>query len=87
MWVGSLANDYDGRSQKGNQMKQLGGIGATIALFGILSIVLSFIGYNLRILMWIDSWGVGAGWGIRIGLIVVGGVLALVGMQAKKKDG
>jgi hypothetical protein len=59
-------------------MKHLGSIGAFLALAGIISIVLHFVGYNLRILMWIDSWGAGVGWGIRIGLIILGAVLFLV---------
>lgn len=54
---------------------KLSGIGAFLALAGILSSVLYLLGYNLRILMWVDMWGVGVGWGIRLGLIVVGAVL------------
>lgn len=37
--------------------------------------MLSLIGYNLRLLMWIDMWGEGVGWGIRIGLVLLGGLL------------
>ncbi len=58
------------------------GIGGFLALAGILSIVLHFIGYNLRILMWIDRWGMGVGWGIRGGLVVVGGVLFFIGVMS-----
>jgi hypothetical protein len=57
------------------------GIGGFLALAGVISIVLHFIGYNLRILIWIDRWGTGVGWGIRIGLVVVGGILFLVGVM------
>ena len=53
-------------------------MGAFIALVGAFSTALYFIGYNLRILMWIDSWGQTAGWVIRIGLLVGGLALFLV---------
>ncbi len=57
----------------------LGKIGSSMLLFGVGSIVLYFIGYNLRLLMWIDNWGETVGWGIRGGLVVVGGLLWLFG--------
>ncbi|MEM6533782.1 MAG: hypothetical protein AAF654_14255 [Myxococcota bacterium] len=56
-------------------MQQLASIGSFMALAGIISTLLSFVGYELRILMWIDMWGTGIGWVIRIGLIVVGAAL------------
>jgi hypothetical protein len=62
-------------------MKSLGGF---LALAGVMSIVLNFIGYNLKILMWIDNWGVPAGWGIRVGLIVVGALVYLIGSKMEK---
>lgn len=55
------------------------GIGGFLALAGILSIILHFVGYNLRILIWIDRWGAGVGWGIRIGLVAVGAILFVIG--------
>jgi hypothetical protein len=60
-------------------------IGGFIAVAGILSIVLSFIGYNLRILMWIDTWGTTVGWIIRIGLVVLGGVIFMIGKFSTKQ--
>lgn len=60
-------------------------IGGFIALAGIISIVLSFINYNLRILMWIENWGPTVGWIIRIGLVVAGGVLVLIGRLSTKE--
>ena len=47
-------------------------IGGTLALFGIISAVLTFTSFELRLLMWIDNWGPTTGWAIRIGLIVLG---------------
>lgn len=49
-----------------------------MAIFGALSIVLYFINYNLRILLWIDNWGDTIGWVIRIGLVVVGALLYFI---------
>jgi len=57
----------------------VGKIGGLLALFGVLSSVLYLIDFNLRILMWIDNWGVTVGWGIRIAMIVIGVLLFLVG--------
>jgi len=54
-------------------------IGLYMAIAGIASIVLNFMEMNLRLLMWIDMWGEGIGWAIRIGLIVVGAALFLMG--------
>lgn len=45
---------------------------------GLMSIVLNLVGYNLRILMWIDLWGDVVGWLIRVALVVGGGVLFFV---------
>jgi len=56
-------------------------IGAFLAIADILSSVLSFIGYNLRLLLWIDMWGPVVGWVIRIALIVVGGALFFFGKK------
>ncbi len=57
--------------------EKAGQIGAFLALIGVVSAVLSFFNYNLRILMWIDIWGTTMGWIIRIGLIVLGLFLLL----------
>lgn len=54
---------------------KLSSIGAILAIFGLMSIILYFLDYNLRLLIWIDNWGETVGWIIRIGLIVVGAVL------------
>ena len=53
-------------------MRTLASIGGYLAAGGIISGCLSLIGYELRLLMWIDNWGTGVGWGIRVALVVVG---------------
>ncbi|MDY7395921.1 hypothetical protein UMM65_11750 [Aureibaculum sp. 2210JD6-5] len=64
-------------------MSKLGGY---IAIFGVASIILSFFNYNLRILMWIDSWGTTVGWIIRIGLIVLGAALFFLGARDTEEE-
>lgn len=66
-------------------MSKIASIGGFIAVAGIASIALYFAEMNLKILMWIDSWGPQTGWIIRIGLVVVGGILFAVGKFAGKE--
>lgn len=61
-------------------------IGLYIAIFGIASIVLSFMDMNLKILMWVDNWGETTGWIIRIGLVLVGGIIALIGHSRQSNN-
>lgn len=56
-------------------------VGSFCALAGLLSTVLYFIGYNLRILMWVDALGPSAAWAVRLGM-VVGGAIVLVAGRA-----
>jgi hypothetical protein len=54
---------------------KLGKGGLLLAAMGIMSILLNFFNYNIRLLAWIDIWGDAAGWIIRILLILGGGAL------------
>lgn len=56
-------------------------IGAVIAIYGVASSVLFFIGYNMRLLVWVDQWGSGAGWLIRALMIAVGVVMYISGRK------
>lgn len=56
-------------------MKSIGGL---LLLFGLGSIVLYFLNMNFKLLMWIENWGPNVGWGIRIGMAVVGAILFIV---------
>lgn len=51
-------------------------IGLYIALFGIGSIILNSFGYEFKILMWM-----GPGYGIRIGVVALGLVVAFLGYK------
>ncbi|MGB4773660.1 MAG: hypothetical protein WBP45_00675 [Daejeonella sp.] len=53
-------------------MKKVGG---TLMFFGVAAIVLNFINYAPRLLMWIYNWGEGPAWGIKIALVVLGAIL------------
>ena len=50
-------------------------IGAAMVVAGLFAIVLDFIGRVPSYLVWIYNWGDGAAWGIKIGLVVVGGLI------------
>jgi len=54
---------------------KLGKTGLLLAAMSIISIVLSFFNYNIRLFSWVDIWGNTMGWVIRILLILVGGAL------------
>ena len=53
--------------------------GSTLAILGILAIVLDFVNMVPKVLAWIYSWGDGVAWGIKIAFVVVGGALWLIG--------
>lgn len=53
-------------------------IGSFMVVIGILAVILGFFNYVPKILMWIYQWGEGMAWGIKIGLIVLGGLLYLL---------
>jgi hypothetical protein len=76
MVEGSLAVQMEDRRMKS--------LGTWLLVFGVGSMLLSLIGYEFRILSWIDTWGPTAGWSIRIGLTAVGGVLLLVGARSRQ---
>ena len=61
---------------------KISGAGVLIALYGLISSVMYFFDYNLRILMWVDLWGPLVGWGIRGALIVGGGLVAFMGSMS-----
>ena len=58
-------------------------IGWLLVILGAGSFVLNLIGMEFRYLMWIDNWGVEAGWAIRGAMVVAGGVLLFLGMKSE----
>lgn len=59
-------------------MRTLGGY---LLFFGIGSIIINLLGREFIILMWIDNWGTEVGWGIRVGMIVLGLLFLLIGAR------
>lgn len=57
-------------------MKELG---LGLLLVGLISLALRLLAPNIHyvFLTWIDQWGVGAGWGIRLGMTLLGLLLWL----------
>jgi hypothetical protein len=62
------------------------GIGGFLVLMGAGSFVLHFMDMEFRLLGWVDNWGAGAGNGIRIAMIVVGGILWFLGKNSEAKE-
>ncbi|MDX1284947.1 MAG: hypothetical protein R3182_08050 [Draconibacterium sp.] len=58
-----------------NIKSKLGQGGLVLAAMGIISALLSFFNYNIRLLSWIDVWGSTMGWILRIVFVIVGGAL------------
>lgn len=64
-------------------MKQLGGF---LVLIGLAAIVLNFMNFVPKILFWIYQWGEGTAWAIKIGLVVVGALLYIVGSRRESSN-
>ena len=62
------------------------GFGGLLVLLGAGSFVLHFMDMEFRLVSWVDNWGVGAGNGIRIAMIVVGAILWWLGRQSAEKE-
>ncbi len=60
------------------------GLGGFLFILGVGSIVLVQLEMEFRILSWIDNWGTGVGWGIKIALIVVGAGLWLMSGRGQR---
>lgn len=62
-------------------MKSFGGL---LFLLGLGSFVLHYMNMEFKLLMWVDNWGLTVGTLIRVGLVVIGGALWLVGNRREK---
>ncbi len=62
-------------------MKSIGGL---MLLLGLGSFVLHFMDMEFKLLSWVDNWGADVGVGIRVALIVVGGILWFLGNKREK---
>jgi len=62
-------------------------IGILLVFLGAGSFVLNMVGYEFSLLMWIDMWGVEAGWAIRGAMVAVGGLLFFLAMKGEAGEG
>jgi hypothetical protein len=62
------------------------GLGGLLFFFGVGSMVLNLINMEFMLMSWIDSWGDGTGWAIKIGMSVVGGGLWLMGSAFEQPE-
>ena len=55
------------------------GLGCMMVILAIGSLIIPFFGFQFMLLSWVDNWGLPAGIGIRIGIVILGGILAVIG--------
>ena len=58
-------------------------LGIYLLIAGIGSILLNQVGYEFKLLMWVDNWGATTGWAIRGGAIAMGIVLFVAGIKSE----
>jgi len=61
-------------------------IGMYLVIGGVGSILLNLVGYEFKLLMWIDNWGETVGWLIRGSAIVVGAGMFFLGKNAAPEE-
>lgn len=59
-------------------------LGFWLFVFGAGSFLLNHFGREFRLLSWVDNWGPSVGMAIRVGLIVVGAALWLLGRKQEQ---
>ena len=59
--------------------------GGFIAVVGMLAIVLPYVGMNFMFLNWINNWGSGVAWGIKIGIVVIGAIMYIAGKPSDEE--
>jgi hypothetical protein len=58
-------------------------IGSLFVIFGLAAIVMGFMNKVPTVLEWVYKWGEGTAWAIKIGIVVVGAVLYVMGNKQK----
>jgi hypothetical protein len=61
-------------------------IGGLLVLLGAGSFVLRLVNIDFLLVSWVDNWGAGIGNGIRIAMIVVGGIIWYLGRQGASQE-
>ncbi len=60
-------------------------LGLLLLAFGIALCVVYFMKLDVEMLHWVNTWGEGAAWGIRGGLVGLGLLLTMSGKSKKGK--
>lgn len=61
-------------------------VGFLLAGIGILAIILSLVGARFTFLAWLDTWGPGVGFVLRLIMIVVGFVIIFINKSEELYD-
>ena len=61
-------------------------LGSLLFLFGVAAIIFGFTDMVPVVLTWIYKWGETTAWIIKIGLVVFGGALYLIGARKKSVE-
>lgn len=61
-------------------------IGSLMVFLGIFAIGLDFMDRVPSVLVWIYNWGDNVAWAIKIGLVVVGGLLWFLGGASEERE-
>lgn len=59
------------------------GFGGLLFFLGAGSFVLHYLNMEFILVSWVDNWGADVGNGIRLAMIVVGGILWLLGRRQR----
>ncbi|MFN8578988.1 MAG: hypothetical protein U0354_19340 [Candidatus Sericytochromatia bacterium] len=66
--------------------EQISQLGVFFTIMGAGSFILNLIGFQFKLLIWIDHWGTSTGFLIRIGLIIVGAILFFVTLKPSEQS-
>ena len=59
------------------------GFGSLLVILGVLAIVFGFMDRVPTLLQWIYQWGEGTAWVLKIGIIVLGVIMYVIGSRKK----
>ena len=58
-------------------------IGSLLFILGAAASILGLMGYVPKVLVWINTWGESTAWVIKIGLMILGAALYMMGARKK----
>ena len=62
------------------------GFGSLLVVLGLLAIVFGFMDRVPTLLQWIYQWGEGPAWAIKMGIIVLGVIIYVIGNRKKAEE-